>query len=179
MLSVAFSGLDSEAATLSEVIDGDFQNGDIIQVYNKDGGGYWFYTYENGEWLDENFDPATKLFPAGTAFWIKTQNPTTKVTLKGTVIKGEYTQKCPQGMSMIATGVPVDLPLNGGIKWVGLNNADRIQIKNGNSYLFYTYENGQWLDEEFNPTTAIISAGTSVWVQTQGSDASLTVQGAK
>ena len=178
MVGVVFDGLSEETATLKEILSGDIQDSDQIQIRDAKTGVYTLYTYEAGSWYDENFALADDLeLPPGSAFWFSA--PTSRdITMKGRVLTGTYTQDCPQGLSMIGPGVPKKLALNGDIKWNNLSESDTIQVREGGNYLLFTYEDGKWWDETFQEATYEIPVGASIWLATNSDNATISVDGA-
>ncbi len=168
MVGVVFNGLDGKEMPLGEIVSGDFQDGDEIQVYVKNGN-YQVYTYwKDSGWLNSAFEEAKAPLALGTAFWLKTPNRSVEVTLKGAVLTGEYKYESVEGLQMVALGVPKAFDLNKDLTWEGLADGDEIQIREGESYIPYTYwkESGGWLDAGFNPADKEVPIGASVWLRT-------------
>ena len=181
MVGIVFNGLEGQTATLNEILLGDFQDGDVVQVYS-DNGEYTPYSYwkDFGGWLDGEYNPASIKLPLGTALWLQTPNRSTEVTLKGAVLSGEYKYQCKTGLQMISFGVPKALNLNTDITWQGLKDGDVLQVHQPNGdYLPFSYwkDFGGWLDGEYNLATITIPVGSSVWLQTTSTNASFTVKG--
>ena len=179
MMGVVFNGLEGQTATLSEIVTGDFQDGDEIQVYSTTEG-YQIYSYwkDFGGWLDGNFNVASKKFPLGTSFWLKTPNRSVDVTLKGAVLTGEYRHECVAGFQMITVGLPREFDLNKDLKWEGLTDGDEIQIREGDTYVIYTYwkDFGGWLDGGFLPASRPISVGSSIWLRATNAGVTVTTK---
>ena len=180
MVGVVFNGLDGKEVPLSEIVNGDFQDGDEIQVYKK-GGGYVAYTYwkDFGGWLDGNFEAAREALPLGTAFWQKTPGRSIPVTLKGAVATGEYKYESVAGLQMIALGIPKAFDLNDDLVWSGLTDGDEIQIRDGSSYVSYTYwkDFGGWLDGNFNKADKSVPVGASLWLKTSNAGTIVVARG--
>ena len=89
MVGVVFNGLDGKEMPLGEIVSGDFQDGDEIQVYVKNGN-YQVYTYwKDSGWLNSAFEEAKATLALGTAFRLKTPNSPDEDTLKGAGMTGE------------------------------------------------------------------------------------------
>ena len=179
MVGVVFNGLDGKEMPLGEIVSGEFQEGDEIQVYVK-GGNYQVYTYWNDlGWLDGNFAEAKTPLALGTAFWLKTPSRSVEVTLKGAVLTGEYKYESITGLQMVALGVPKTFDLNKDLTWEGLTDGDEIQIREGNDYTTYTYwkDYGGWLDGGFNPADKEVPIGASIWLQTAKAGATIIARG--
>ena len=67
-----------------------------------------------------------------------------------------------------ALGVPKSFELNKYGGGEGLGDGVEIQIREGESYIPYTYgkESGGWLDAGFNPADKEVPIGASVWLRT-------------
>ena len=177
MVGVVFDGLAGKTATLKEILSGNIQDFDQIQIRDGKSGIYTLYTYESGSWYDESFVLSDNLeLPPGSAFWFSAPS-SRQITMKGVVLRGTYTQPCAKGLSMIGPGVPKKLALNGGIKWDNLAQYDTIQIRDGNDYVLFTYEDGKWWDETFQETTYEIPVGASIWLTTSSANATISAEG--
>ncbi len=178
MLGVVFNGLDGQALPLAKAVEGDFQDEDEIQVYNKDTG-YASYTYwkDYGGWLDGNFAPATQLVAPGTSFWLKTPGREVEVVFKGAVSASREAYVCKAGLQMVSANLPVELDLNGNAIWTGLTDGDEIQVRKGNAYTSYSYwkDFGGWLDGDFNLVTEKLPVGASFWLKVAKPGATLTI----
>ena len=184
MLGAVFTGLDGEPQSVAQVIDGDFQDGDELQVYNKDKpfeNRYTIYSYwkDYGGWLDESFNPATQKLVPGTAFWLKTPGRSVDITLRGAVVAGEYKYVSEAGLQMVSLGLPVALDLNSNANWSGLSDGDEIQVRKGDTYAVYSYwkDYGGWLDKDYVPVTEKLTLGASFWLTTSQAGATLSVDG--
>lgn len=177
MLGCVFNGLDGNALPLNQIVSGDFQDNDAIQVYDATTG-YTSYTYwkDYGGWLDGDFNPATTLIQPGTAFWLNTPGRSITVTLKGAVRSGSYTYVAKKGLQMVSSALPVDMDLNN-ITWTGLTDGDEIQVRENGAYISYSYwkDYGGWLDGNFVPVTKPIEKGTSAWLKVAADGATFTI----
>ena len=178
MYAVVFSGLDGKPAKISDVVSGDFQENDEIQIFSESGA-YDTYFYSEGKWFSGlTFEESTNLLPVGTSFWVKTAAPT-QITLKGAVLEGDYSYMGRLGYQMVSFGVPKEVPLNGdSVVWENLTNNDELQIRNGESYKTYFYNDGAWYDGvDFSRTTDKVPIGASVWLRAQNAAPSFVVKG--
>ena len=178
MVGVVFNGLDGKPAKLNEILEGEFQDGDVVQVY-AEGGDYRMFSYwkEFGGWLDGSFNVASDPLPLGTAFWLQTPSKATSVILKGAVHSGEYKYAFKPGLQMVALGIPKTLDLNADVLWEGFNDGDTLQVHKDGDYTLYSYwkDYGGWLDGSFAPASTPLPIGASIWVQTASTEATLTV----
>ena len=179
MLGCVFNGLDGNPLPLNQIVSGDFQDNDAIQVYDAVKG-YTSYTYwkDYGGWLDGDFNPATTAIKPGTAFWLNTPGRSVVVTLQGAVNTDTYAYVAKRGLQMVSSALPIDVDLNN-TAWEGLVDGDEIQVRENGAYTSYTYwkDYGGWLDGDFAPVAKPIAKGTSVWLKVANDGAKFTIQG--
>ena len=84
MLGCVFNGLDGNPLPLNQIVTGDFQDNDAIQVYDAVKG-YTSYSYwkDYGGWLDGDFMPVVKPVAKGTSVWLKVAKDGAKFTIPG------------------------------------------------------------------------------------------------
>ena len=179
MQGVVFQGLASETTTLDELLSGDFQTGDEVQVYAN--GAYTIYQYLTGTGWMMGRKPASQVpVKAGDSFWLKTPERSIEVTFKGAVKKGDFRYVAGAGSQMVSADIPVAFALNddtGSVTWANVKTGDQIQVLTATGgYQIYTYSQstGKWLEGRV-PTTLKVPVGSSIWLNVQEAGASLQV----
>lgn len=172
MQGVVFQGLDGrETIALDELMSGDFQVEDQVQVYDVATSGYTIYTYQGPErgWMAGREPSSEVPVKAGDSFWLKTQD-SVEVSFAGSVRKGNFRYESVKGIQMVSANFPIEFALNdesGMVKWSGVQEDDQIQIYDGTTgYTIYTYSQrvGKWLQGR-DPTDVRIPVGVSMWMK--------------
>ena len=178
MLGVTFVGLnETEEVSFDALVDGEFRDGDQIQVYSVEEG-YTVYNFSNQAWRVGREPASNYPVKAGTGFWLSTPERSVEVTLKGAVRQGDYLFKTVKGTQMFAAGFPIDISLSNGDKnvaWTGFQNGDEIQWLDENGYEVSIYRDGGWRDGRA-PSSKVIPAGASVWLTTSTDTATVLVK---
>lgn len=180
MQGVVFVGLeDASAISPNDLLSGEFQTGDTIQVF-KDGS-YSSCRFEEGTgWVQGRGAPANPI-EVGSGFWLETPNRAVEVTFKGAVTTGDFRYQTIEGVQMVAPNIPIAFPLNptnGEVQWEGFQDGDMIQWFEGESYAssVYSTEKGGWTQGRGQLTTKEIPVGSSVWLTTARAGASFTIR---
>ena len=183
MQGVCFNSLDGEAISFNELLTGDFQDGDEIQVLTMVASGATYeryrYSSERGEWITGRASADTKPVEAGTSFWLNTPDAV-EVTFKGSVKPGNYLYTSQVGMQMISSDFPIAFPLNatdGSVVWENLTDGDEVQWlneKGAYDRCRYSVERGKWLQGR-GESSKVVPAGTSVWLKTANAGATLLI----
>lgn len=183
MQGVCFNALDGEAISFNDLLSGEFQDGDEILVLTTvtSGSTYERYRYssERGEWITGRTSADTKPVKAGSSFWLNTTNAV-EVTFKGSVKPGNYLYTSQAGVQMITSDFPIAFPLNatdGSVVWENLTDGDEILWLNENGAYDrcrYSTERGKWIQGR-GESSKVIPAGTSVWLETANSGATLLI----
>jgi len=138
-----------------------------------------------GEWLDNNFNPSTTTISPGEAFFLLNPHGATNVTLVGQVTQGTNALPIGNGYSFLSVIPPVtvDLSTNGplalpagnneGLQFFTFSNGSYSQPKSYYTPADTQTPTGEWLDNNFNPTTIIPAIGQG-FVFLNGSGAPLT-----
>jgi len=141
------------------------------QGFNQPDGFYdAFDTGTVGEWLDNNFNPSTTTISPGEAFFLLNPHATTNITLVGQVTQGTTALPVANGYSFLSVVAPlaVDLSTNGPLALpAGTNEGLQFFTFSSGSYSqpksyytpFDTGSVGEWLDNNFNPTTVTPAVG--------------------
>ena len=185
MQGVVFQGLEGEAeVSFNDLLIGEFRDGDQIQVYVQDGsmGTYDVYTFLDGRgWtIGRGSSADDSPVHVGTAFWLNTPNREVKVTIKGSVTRGDWVYLAKKGTQMLASALPVEIPLNpkdSSVVWTGFHDGDQIQWLNElGGYDTSSYKDGQWTSGRGAISTKVIPVGSSVWLIAGEAGATLKVK---
>ena len=183
MVGCMFNGVNGVAATINEIMSGEFVDGDEIQIWDSSKNGYVFRMWNTakGGWCEGRSLSTTPIEP-GTAFWLKTPNRSVTVTLAGAVPVEEVLISLKSGFQMIASNSPVALDLNA-LTWTNLVDGDEVQfIKPGETgYTFYVYNSakGGWCKGRTLLTSAdAIPVGSSLWLRVKSSEATVKIPAA-
>lgn len=171
MQGVVFQGLNGrETIALDELMSGDFQVEDQVQVYDVATSGYTIYTYRGPEygWMAGQRPSSAVPVKAGDSFWLKTQG-SVKASFAGSVRKGNFRYESVVGTQMVSVNFPVEFALNdesGMVKWANVQDGDEIQVYDGNGYTIYRYSQfvGKWVEGQ-NLADVRIPVGASIWMK--------------
>jgi len=141
----------------------------------------------DGKWVDENFEPSTDVLAPGAGFWFKNNGASTNVVLVGDVVSAATVDKSinpgfnllnyPYSTTVTINSAAMNLNAAAGCTGGdGFGNADNIYVWNGSQYVqFFLVGLGidpllddKWVDENFEPTTAVINPGQGFWYKRQG-----------
>ena len=188
MVGCVFNGLDGNPKDISDLIRGDFQQGDEVQVYNNpninpsvDGSvPYRLYKYNAEEkvWkLGRRPSSESPIYP-GESFWLKTPDRAVDVTTIGAVktLNPSYTGR--EGIQMVSLPAPVRFSLNDA-KWENLTDGDQVQRRkaDGSYYLYkYNAETQTWKRGRYPLTDDDdIKVGEAFWLNVSNPNVKLTV----
>ena len=179
MYGAAYRGLDGESISLNELLSGDFQDTDEVQVFEPGTGEYSVYKYTTGKGWTRGFQVAKDLAP-GTAFWLKLDR-VMEVTFKGAVSLEDYECVAEKpGFNMVATGIPIAFNINGDlVEWKGFQKGDQLQIMDANGeYAVYSYSesDGKWVKGFAGAQDVIVPIGSSMWLKVEKAGASMIVK---
>ena len=178
MVGTVFQGLEQETISLNELLSGDFQENDEIQVFHNDSKRYAVFTFRDGEWKTGPFSADRSPLAVGDSFWIKTPNRSVSVTIKGSVKRGDFLFTTSEGFQMVCVDFPIELQLNGTeIEWTGFQDNDEIQVvdKSGvyKSYRF-SQTTKKWMSGPF-VADVTLRAGESFWLKAAQAGATIRV----
>ena len=183
MVGIMFNGVNGVAASINDIMSGEFADGDEIQIWDASANNYVFRTWNTtkGGWCEGRTFSTTPIAP-GTAFWLKTPGRSVSVTLAGAVPVEESLIDLNAGFQMIAANSPIALSLND-LTWTNLTDGDEVQfIKPGEQdYTFYIYNTakGGWCKGRTLLTKEdAIPVGSSLWLKVANSNATVKIPAA-
>ena len=131
----------SESIKFSELVSGNFQNGDQVQFFNPEHGNYTTLYYVVGNLIDidnmlfgqtgwgtiTNFKDDFDIKP-GTGFWIKSNSALTDQYQAGEVVASDSSfVSVPAGYTMVANKYPMDYYVSE-LLFDGIANGDQVQF---------------------------------------------------
>jgi len=124
--------------------------------------GYATYTFDTGQWVDDNTDPANPTITPGTGFFYYSPATNTLTFVGQTAANpgGSTTNTVLSGFRMVGSKVPYGgLVTTTNFNLPGQEGAQVLKWNGLNGYATYTFDTGQWVDDNTDPNTPSINVG--------------------